>query len=488
MKCFQCTTSEQIEHALRQICGWPGRLQLLHERLRPYFARPEAFEHALLYLQALLSDIPRKNGWQIAEQARQERPYGMQRLLSAAVWDHDGCRNELRAFVCQHLLPPWELPADVSPCSLFPIYVLDESGWPKRGHHSAGVALQYCGCTGRVENCQVGVFLSYVTAAGHALIDRELYLPEDWCADLPRRHAAHIPDHVRFATKPELALRMLKRAQAAGLPARWVVADTVYGHSPQLRSWLEQHGYAYAVAVPSTEVVCVQTRAGILLSDVASIAQQALRPRDWHTLSASEGTKGERLFDWARLPLLQAGSVDGRHFLVVRRCLDDKSVLAYYLLWAPAETSLLTMVQAIGARWHIEEDLQMSKALGLDQSEGRSYQGCYRHLTLVLLACAFLRSLCLPSSELSSAPDDAASPMPPLIALTPSEARRLLAHLFFPAPTSAPFLLHWSFFRRTQQYWAGYYHRRRRAKVGSPHLLSRLPSHNISREFSLEMS
>ena len=144
--------------------------------------------------------------------------------------------------------------------------------FPKRGRHSAGVAPQYCGRTGRVENCQVGVFLSFVTALGHGLIDRELYLPEDWCADVPRRHAAHIPDSVTFRTKPELAKQMLRRAQAAGLSIGWVVADTVYGHSPDLRLFLQEQGYAYALAVPSIEVVCVQTRAGLLLSDVSSIA------------------------------------------------------------------------------------------------------------------------------------------------------------------------------------------------------------------------
>ena len=252
-------------------------------------------------------------------------------------------------------------------------------GFPKRGRHSAGVGPQYCGVSGRVENCQVGVFLSYVSARGHALIDRELYLPEDWCADLPRRLAAHIPQPVRFATKPELGQRMIQRAQAAGLPIRWVVADTVYGHSPALRVFLEEHGYAYALAVPSTEAVCVQTRAGLLLSDVASIAHQALRARDWQRLSQSQGTKGERLFEWARLPVVQAGSVDGRHWLVVRRCLDDPTELAYYLVWAPPDTPLSTMVAAIGTRWRIEEDLEASKALGLDHYEVRSYLGWYRH-------------------------------------------------------------------------------------------------------------
>ena len=303
----------------------------------------------------------------------------MQRLLSRAVWDEDGVRDDLRALVCQSLHPPPLLPACPEHESLFPVLVIDESGFPKRGRHSPGVAPQYCGLTGRVENCQVGVFLSYVTTLSHALIDRELYLPEDWCADLPRRQAAHIPDHVPFATKPELAKRMVQRAQAAHLPIRWVVADTVYGHCPDLRVFLEEQGYAYALAVPSIEVVCVQTRAGLLLSDVASIAHQALRARDWQRLSQSQGTKGERLFDWARLPVVHGGTVDDRHWLVVRRCLDDPNELAYYLVWAPLATPLPTMVQAIGARWRIEEDLEACKDLGLDHYEGRSYLGWYRH-------------------------------------------------------------------------------------------------------------
>lgn len=318
-----------------------------------------------------------------------------------------------------------------------------------------------------MENCQVGVFLSYVTPSGHTLIDRELYLPDDWCSDLPRRHAAHIPDSVSFRTKPELAKLMVQRAQAAGLPIRWVVADTVYGHSPDLRLFLEVQGCPYAMAVPSLEVVCVQTRAGLVLSDVASIAKQALRARDWQRLSQSLGTKGERLFDWARLPVVHAGSMDGCHWLVFRRCLDDPDQLAYFLVWAPADTSLSTMVQAIGARWRIEEDLQANKALGLDQYEVRSYVGWYRHITLVMLAYAFLVSTCVqaPCSLPAPGEDPEAGPSPPLIALTPSEVRHLLAHLFFPAPTSVPLICQWSWFRRTHQYWAGYYHRRRRAKA-----------------------
>jgi SRSO17 transposase len=468
MKHHQDTTSAPAEPSLGAIGTWALSLRQVHQRLAPHFARPEVRQHARLYLQAILSDIPRKNGWQIAEHARQAKPYGMQRLLSRAVWDEDGVRDELRAFVCQSLHPLPLLPTSAEHASLFPVLVLDESGFPKRGRHSAGVGPQYCGLTGRVENCQVGVFLSYVTALGHALIDRELYLPEDWCSDLPRRHAAHIPETVRFATKPELAQRMVQRARAAGLPIRWVVADTVYGHCPDLRLWLEEQGYAYALAVPSTEVVCVQTKAGLLLSDVASIAHQRLHARDWQRLSQSQGTKGERLFEWARLPLVDRGDPDGRHWLVFRRCLDDPDELAYYLVWAPPDTPLPIIVQAIGARWHIEEDLQASKALGLDQYEVRSYRGWYRHLTLVLLASAFLVSICVQASCPLTVPaeDPRARPSPALIALTPSEVRHLLSHLIWPAPTCAPLICQWSNFRRVHQYWAGYYHRRRRQKAG----------------------
>ncbi len=463
MKLPEHTTPAPLGPTLGEISRWHEHLRQVHARLRPHFARPEAHQHALRYLQAVLSDIPRKNGWQIAEQARQARPYGIQRLLSAAVWDQDAVRDDLRALVCQSLLPTASSASpDETP---FPVLVLDESGFPKRGCHSAGVGPQYCGRTGRVENCQVGVFLSYVTALGHALIDRELYLPQDWCADALRRQAAHIPETVAFRTKPELGQRMIQRAQAADLPFRWVVADTVYGHSPDLRSFLEEQGFSYALAVPSTEVVCVQTRSGLLLSDVASIAQQAFRAKDWQRLSQSQGTKGERLFDWARLPLVQAGIRDGRHWLVVRRCLDDPHELAYYLVWGPAETPLPTMVQAIGARWHIEEDLHASKALGLDHYEVRSYVGWYRHLTLVLLAAAFLVGLTVQRHLTAAAPQESAA-CPALIPLTTSEARHLLAHLFWSAPTCPSLICQWSIFRRTHQYWAGYYHRRRRTKAG----------------------
>lgn len=467
MKHQQHTTPDPVETTLRDMGRWLLSLNQLHQRLRPHFARPEPHQHALLYLQAVLSEIPRKNGWQIAEHARLPQPSGIQRLLSRANWNQDGVRDDLRAFVGQVLTPPSSQDTATSPP--FPVLVIDESGFPKRGRHSAGVGPQYCGVSGRVENCQVGVFLSYVTAVGHALIDRELYLPEDWCADVPRRHAAHIPDTVGFRTKPELAKLMVQRAHSAHLPIRWVVADTVYGHSPDLRVFLEAQGFSYALAVPSTEVIGVDTPTGTLLSDVGSIAAHQLRGRCWKRLSQSLGTKGERLFDWAILPWTQAGTADGRHFLVIRRCLDDPFQLAFFLVFAPSGTPLPIIVQAIGARWRIEEDLEAAKDLGLDQYEVRSFVGWYRHLTLVLLAYAFLVSICVHANAPPPASQERPAPLsaPALRALTPSEARHLLARLFFPLPASAPLVCQWSKWRRAHQYWAGYYHRRRRAKAGS---------------------
>jgi SRSO17 transposase len=257
---------------------------------------------------------------------------------------------------------------------------------------------------------------------------------------------------------------MVQRAQSAHLPIRWIVADTVYGHRPGLRQWLQEQDYAYAMAVACTEVICVQTLAGPSLCAVGSITSSLHRRRDWQRLSQSQGTKGERLFDWAILPWLQAGHEDGRHFLVIRRCLDDPSKLAYSLVFAPPSTPLATIVQAIGARWRIEEDLQACKDLGLDQYEVRSFPGWYRHVTLVLLADAFLVGVCIQEHPRGSS-QDAPAACSAVIPFTPSEVHHLLARLLFLTPASAPLVAQWSHFRRTHQYWAGSYHRRRREKA-----------------------
>jgi SRSO17 transposase len=284
----------------------------LHARIGPRFARSEPRHRVLAYLQGILSDTSRKNGWQLAEHAREARPDGMQRLLSHAVWDTDGVRDDLRSYALEQL------------GNESAILVIDESGFPKRGHQSAGVGMQYCGVTGQVEHCQVGVFLSYVTARGHTLIDRELYLPLDWCEDPERCRAAHIPEAVRFQTKPEQAVRMIERIRLAQIPISWVVADTVYGGNLDLRTWLEEHGYAYVLAVACHEPVGILTPTGARRQvEVREVEALLLQEQDWQRLSMSEGTKGPRLFDWAAVPLLHRWEEDGRHWLLIRRSLTD---------------------------------------------------------------------------------------------------------------------------------------------------------------------
>src|SRR5437763_5673095 len=222
---------------LPDVSRWYTCLQVLHARLASHFARPEPYARALRFVQGILSPAERKNGWQLAEQAREATPYGMQRLLSQAVWDADGVRDDLRAFVLQQM--------GSSPLTV----AIDESGFLKRGQHSAGVGKQHYGPTGDVRNCQVGVFLSLVSATGHCLIDRELYLPADWTRDPPRCREAGIPEHVAFRTKPQLAVRMLERLLHAQVPIGWVVADSVYGSNPELRAWLESRHLPHVLAV-----------------------------------------------------------------------------------------------------------------------------------------------------------------------------------------------------------------------------------------------
>jgi SRSO17 transposase len=343
MKQDQHITFSGIKTTPTHVASWVHELTQVHRRIASRFARPEPRRRALLYLQGLLSSAERKNGWQLAEQAREATPYGVQRLLSQAVWDTDGVRDDLRAYVLEQLGTHGA------------IIAIDETSFPKRGKHLAGVGVQYCGTTGQVENCQVGVFLTYVTARGHALIDRELYLPREWCQDHERGLAAGIPETVRFQTKPELAVQMLARVQQAHVPISWVVADTVYGGNLDLRSWCEQQQYPYVLAVACDEPVGIVAPDGrFRRMTVAQVEALLVAEQDWQRLSMSEGTKGPRLFDWAAVPILYRWEADGRYWLLVRRCLSAEQQKTYYLVSAPPETTLPQMVQAIGARWHIE--------------------------------------------------------------------------------------------------------------------------------------
>ena len=459
MKPSQDTTPSPEVTTLSQVLAWQQSLLLWHARLAGHFARPEPLARALRFVQGILSTLERKNGWQLAEQAREATPYGMQRLLSQAVWDADGVRDDLRAFVLPQL--------GSSPLTV----AIDETGFLKRGRHSAGVGKQHYGPTGDVRNCQVGVFLSLVTASGHTLIDRELYLPTDWTSDPARSREAGIPPHVAFRTKPQLAQLMLDRLLHAQVPIGWVVGDSVYGSNPELRAWVESHQLPYVLAVACDEPVVVDLAGlGVRRLEVRELAAH-LTPADWQTLSMSQGSKGPRLYDWACLPIWHQGQDDGWHSVLLRRTLGPTPELTSYLVFAPPATPMQAKVSALGGRWRIEEDFENSKEVGLDHYEVRSYVGWYRHITLVMLALAFLTSLTLAARRSASAlpaapPPDDGRLSTDLCPLSVPEARRLLARLLFPPPSSTALVLAWSGWRRRHQQQARLCHGRHRLKAG----------------------
>ena len=458
MEHYSPPISQAAKTTIADVVRWAHELARVHARIAPHFARPEPRRRALAYLQGILSETSRKNGWQLSEHAREATPYGMQRLLSQAVWDADMVRDDLRTYALEQL------------GTHDAVLAIDETSFPKAGNHSAGVGKQYCGTTGQVQNCQVGVFLSYITARGHTLIDRELYLLPAWLEDQQRRQAVGIPESVGFQTKPELAVQMLERIRQAALPISWVVADTVYGDNLDLRTWLQAHGYAYVLAVPCNEPVGIVTPDGqrrqVQVRDVPALL---LQQHDWQRLSMSDGTKGPRLFDWAGVPILHQWHQDGRHWLLLRRSVSDPQDLSYYFVFGPPTTTLYEMVKAIGARWHIEEDFENTKDMGLDHYQVRSWIGWYRHITLVMLAHAFLTGICV-QALLPTQASETLEPCwdtTPLLPLTVPERRRLLGHLIWPSPCNVTLVLAWSWWRRCHHSWASYYHSQRRLQAQS---------------------
>jgi SRSO17 transposase len=379
------TSDSTYQPSVADVTDWAGELQALHARIAPRFERAEPRQRALAYLQGLLSHAERKNSWQLAEEAGEGTPDGMQRLLNASRWDVDAVRDDLVVYVREQLADPAA------------ILVIDETGFLKKGAKSAGVQRQYSGTAGRRENCQVGVFVTYssrVPAQTQVLVDRALYLPQNWAEDWPRRREAGVPDDVVFATKPELARRMLERLHAAGLPAAWVTGDTVYGGSGPLRAWLEERRQPYVLALASNDGVDLPYGQTAMHVSAQEIAQYALDPHDWHRLSAGDGAKGPRLYDWAVVRLAAPSTAGFEQALLIRRPLDapqDPKKLAYYLSFAPLGTLFETLVAVAGRRWTIEESLEAAKGeVGLDHYEVRHYHGWYRHITLAMLALAYL--------------------------------------------------------------------------------------------------
>jgi SRSO17 transposase len=364
--------------AVAEASRWAAGLEALHARIGPCFRRAEPRRRALSYLRGLLHPVERKNGWQLAEQAGERTPDGMQRLLDAAEWDVDAVRDDLRAYVVEHF------------GHRRAVLVLDETGFLKKGTKSAGVQRQYSGTAGRIENCQVGVFLAYASPRGRAFLDRELYLPHEWIVDRPRRREAGMPEAVEFRTKPQLAQLMLERALAARVPWAWVTADEIYGGDRRLRLWLELHDLAHVLASESTEPLWVNADRGPAQVGAAAIAAH-IPARAWRRLSVGQGSKGPRLYAWARFPIRPLKEPGRGYWLLVRRSLAAPTELAYDVCYGPSGATLAALARVAGLRWSIEEGFERAKDdVGLGQYEVRRYLAWYRHITLALLAHAYL--------------------------------------------------------------------------------------------------
>jgi SRSO17 transposase len=355
-----------------QVRQWAAEVDEVAERIAPRFKRAEPRRRAAGYIRGLLGEAERKNGWQLAEHLGDPTPDGVQHLLARADWDADAVRDELLGYVRERLGHPDG------------VLIVDETGFLKKGTKSVGVARQYSGTAGRIENCQVGVFLGYAAPKGRALLDRELYLPQEWAQDEGRQEAAGVPGAVAFATKIVLARRMIDRAVAAGMPARWVTADAVYGSDYHFRATVEKHGLGYVAGVRSDFSVWAgfrQVRVKALLAEVPDGA--------WHRLSCGDGAKGPRLYDWAMLRTNSPQPREYARWLLIRRGVSDPADVAYFACGGPPATTLDDLARVAGARWAIEDLFEVAKGdCGLDGYEVRGWVGWHRHVTLSLLALA----------------------------------------------------------------------------------------------------
>ncbi|WP_219419784.1 IS701 family transposase [Pseudonocardia nigra] len=405
------------------------------------FARVETRRRTRKFLFGLLADLPRKNCWTIAEHAGDPDPHGMQHLLNRARWDTDGVRDDLRDFVVDQLGD-----ADA-------VLVVDETGDLKKGSATVGVQRQYTGTAGRIENAQVAVYLTYAGARGHAMIDRELYLPRSWTTDPQRCAVAGVPKDIEFATKPALAAGMLTRALNAGVPARWVAGDEVYGADPALRAECEFQQLGYVLAIGCDRRV--PTGAGLVRADEVTAG---LPRHAWQRQSAGAGAKGQRFYDWALITLAPpadtADTDSACWWLLVRRH-RDTGELAFYRCYAPHPVPLRELVRVAGRRWTVEESFQAGKGLaGLDEHQVRRWGSWRRWTLLAMIAHALLAVIAANEHTDRPAPTG-------LIALTCNEVRRLLIVLVVePARTLAcPHA--WSTWRRRHQHRARTSHYRR---------------------------
>lgn len=405
--------------------------------LAPRFTRVEPRRHARSMLLGLLAGLPRANCWTIAEHAGQPSPYALQHLLSRAVWDHDGVREDLRGYVVAHLGCP-----DA-------VLVVDETGDLKKGTGTVGVQRQYTGTAGRVENAQVAVMLSYATGGGHAFIDRALYLPRSWDEDPDRCAAAGVPAGTPFRTKPQLAADMIARTLDAGTPAGWVAGDEVYGNDPQLRHRLRARGLGYVLGVARDHRI--GTHAGTRRAiDLAVTLPASV----WQTRSAGPGSKGHRWYEWAVVHI-DDPDPRGEHRLLIRRA-RRTGELAFYRCWTPEPVPAAALVRVAGMRWRVEENIQAGKELAaLDEHQVRAWTSWHRWTVLAMLAHAFLAV---------TAATERIRPgvIRQLIPLTCNEIRHLFVALLHHARHDPEHLLRWSRWRRQHQALARAHHYRKR--------------------------
>jgi SRSO17 transposase len=357
-----------------------AELDSLMDRIGVRFARSEPRLRAREYVSGLVAGLERKNGWTLAERAGDVSPDGMQRLLRKADWDVDGVRDDVRSHVIEHL---GDRDAVIS---------ADETGFLKKGTRSAGVQRQYSGTAGRTENCQIGTFLAYGSPHGHALIDRELYIPRSWTDDRDRCRGAGIPDEVEFATKPRQVITMLERVIAAKVPFSWFTADEAYGQAPYLREWLEEQDVSFVMATRCDDRV---TPRGTAEPQRADVLVAALPASSWQRLSVGAGAHGPRIYDWARIEVTGTSATGRGHWLLARRSLtaNTKGVfeIAYYHCYGPRRSRLVDLAWTAGSRWRIEECFQQAKnEAGLDHYQVRTWRAWYAHITLSMLALAWL--------------------------------------------------------------------------------------------------
>jgi SRSO17 transposase len=404
---------------------YAAEFEAFHARFARFFGRRERRETARQYLRGLLAQVQRKNCWQMAEAVGAADPQSLQRLLYSTPWKADEVQDELQRFVVERFGQ-----ADG-------IGVVDETGFLKKGTKSVGVKRQYCGTAGKIENCQVGVFLTYCTRRGYTFLDRRLYLPEEWCQDWERRWQAQIPDEVTFQTKSQLAAQMLEHAWAQGVPMEWVTGDEIYGDDVKFRDRVAQAGKQYVVAVSANAPVWRERQPVVVpfkgqtgrprkkprLADGAaaweavSAVVAALPPQAWQRLAVGQGEKGPRSYDWAAVRIVEKrGAVPGpegwlpvcvrtRTGRLARRSISDPTELAYYLSNAPADTPLPMLAEVAGARWSIETTIEEGKGeTGLDEYEVRYWHSWHRHVTLSMMAHAWLAAIRQPVGEKPAGP------------------------------------------------------------------------------------